>query len=103
MLLNALPFVQLAEVSEGGQVHSAILSVLSSNLALLTVLHSKEALSMCLAPSETTDLPDTSDLPDIVSSVLKDIMSDDDTSGMHVTNVLISCRASSLTRHISDY
>ncbi|MCI4381888.1 hypothetical protein PGIGA_G00257280 [Pangasianodon gigas] len=72
----------LAEVSEGGQVHSAVLSVLSSNLALLTVLHSEEALSTCLVPSETADLPDTSDLPDIVSSVLKDIMKDEDTSGI---------------------
>ncbi|XP_058264470.1 treslin isoform X2 [Hemibagrus wyckioides] len=70
----------LAEVSEGGQVHSAVLSVLSADMALLTVLHSEEPLSTCLVPSETTDLPDTSDLPDIVCSVLKDLMKDDDTS-----------------------
>ncbi|XP_060770714.1 treslin isoform X2 [Neoarius graeffei] len=70
----------LVEVSEGGQVHSAVLSVLSSNLALLTVLYSEAALSPCLVPSETADLPDPSDLPDIVSSVLKDIMKDEDIS-----------------------
>lgn len=76
--------VQLAEVSEGGQVHYAVLSVFSSSLALLTVLHHEEALSTCLVPSETADLPDTSDLPDIVSSVLKDILKDEDTSGVYV-------------------
>lgn len=81
-------FVQLAEVSEGGQVHSAVLSVLSSNLALLTVLHSEETLGTFLVPSETADLPATSDLPDIVSSVLKDIMIDEDTSGMYTTSVM---------------
>lgn len=91
MLKNFSAFGQLADVSEGGQVHSAVLSVLSSSLALLTILHSEEALSTCLVPSETTDLPDTSDLPEIVSSVLKNIMEDEDTSGMYVTNVLISC------------
>lgn len=79
----------MAEVSEGGRVHSAVLSVLSSSLALLTVLHNEEPLSICLVPSETTDLPDTSDLPDIVSSVLKDIVKDEDISGMHVISVLI--------------
>lgn len=77
-------FVQLAEVSEGDLVHSAILSVLSSNLALLIVLHSEEALSRCLVPSETTALPDTADLPDIVSSVLKNVMKDEDISGMYL-------------------
>lgn len=60
-------------------------------MALLTVLHSEEPLSTCLVSSETTDLPDTSDLPDIVCSVLKDLMKDDDTSGMYATSVLISC------------
>ncbi|KAF7702015.1 treslin isoform X2 [Silurus meridionalis] len=78
--LSVLASDMLAEVSEGGQVHSAVLSVLSSNLALLTVLNSIEALSACLVPSETGDLLDTSELPDIVSSVLKDVMKDDDTS-----------------------
>ncbi|GAA6091465.1 treslin [Tachysurus ichikawai] len=69
----------LAEVSEGGHVHSAVLSVLSYSMALLTVLHSEEPLSTCLPP-ETADLPDTSDLHDIVSSVFKDLMKDKDTS-----------------------
>ncbi|KAM9495457.1 treslin [Clarias gariepinus] len=69
-----------AEVNEGGQVHSAVLSVLTSSLAVLTVLHSEEPLCTCLDRTETTDLPDTSDLPEIVSSVLRDIMKDEDTS-----------------------
>lgn len=81
--------VQQAEVNEGGQVHSAVLSVLTSSLAVLTVLHSEEPLCTCLDRTETTDLPDTSDLPEIVSSVLRDIMKDEDTSGMYVTSVVI--------------
>lgn len=95
-------FIQLVEVSEGGQVHSAVLSVLSSNLALLTVLHSEAALSPCLVPSETADLPDPSDLPDVVSSVLKDIMKDEDISGMYITSVLISCYDFTVIKHRLD-
>ncbi|TSK13370.1 Treslin [Bagarius yarrelli] len=66
----------LAEVSEGGQVHSAVLTILCPNMALLTILQGEGALSTSHVPSE---LPDTLDLPDIVRSVLKDIMKDEDT------------------------
>ncbi|KAI7811939.1 treslin [Triplophysa rosa] len=63
----------LAEVSEGGVVCSAVLSVMSSCTALLTVLQplvtqGNEHLPDSLVSSETTD--DSTDLPDVVSSVL---------------------------------
>lgn len=77
----------LAEVSEGGVVCSAVLSVLSSCTAQLTVLQPLLAQEDQLLPThlvslDTTDI--SSDLPDVVSSVLNvmyDIMENDDCSG----------------------
>ncbi|KAK9952396.1 hypothetical protein ABG768_018238 [Culter alburnus] len=76
----------LAEVSEGGVLCSAVLSVLSSCTAQLTVLQplvtqEDQLLPADLVSSDTTDL--SSDLPDVVSSVLNvmyDIMEDEDCS-----------------------
>lgn len=73
----------LAEVSEGGVVCSAVLSVMSSCTALLTVLQPlvTQHLPDSLVSSETTD--DSADLPDVVSSVLNviyGIMENDDCS-----------------------
>ncbi|XP_076863493.1 treslin [Brachyhypopomus gauderio] len=72
----------LAEVCAGGQIYSAVVSVLSPNTALLTVLQplvteTKEVVGI----SQTTH--DAMDLPDVVSSVLNvmyDIMEDDEKS-----------------------
>ncbi|KAA0724360.1 Treslin TopBP1-interacting checkpoint and replication regulator [Triplophysa tibetana] len=66
-------FSMLAEVSEGGVVCSAVLSVMSSCTALLTVLQplvtqGYEHLPDNLVSSETTD--EFTDMPDVVSSVL---------------------------------
>ncbi|XP_051979224.1 treslin [Xyrauchen texanus] len=63
----------LAEVSEGGVVCSAVLSVLSSCTALLTVLQPLVILGDMHLPassvsSDTADI--STDLPDVVSSVL---------------------------------
>ncbi|XP_073688131.1 treslin [Garra rufa] len=76
----------LAEVSEGGVVCSAVLSVLSSCTAQLTVLqplvtHEDQLLPADRVSLDTTDI--SSDLPDVVSSVLNvmyDIMEDEDCS-----------------------
>ncbi|XP_067236390.1 treslin isoform X2 [Chanodichthys erythropterus] len=76
----------LAEVSEGGVLCSAVLSVLSSCTAQLTVLQplvtqEDQLLPADLVSLDTTDL--SSDLPDVVSSVLNvmyDIMEDEDCS-----------------------
>ncbi|XP_036432110.1 LOW QUALITY PROTEIN: treslin [Colossoma macropomum] len=74
----------LAEVSEGSLVRSAVLSVLSPYIALLTVLqplatHCEEVLDKSLISSETAE--NSADLPDVVHSVLNvmyDIMKDED-------------------------
>lgn len=79
---------QLAEVNEGGVVCSAVLSVLSSCTAQLTVLQplvtqEDQLLPTQVVPLDTTDI--SSDLPDVVSSVLNvmyDIMEDEDCSGV---------------------
>ncbi|XP_077067019.1 treslin isoform X2 [Siphateles boraxobius] len=76
----------LAEVSEGGVLCSAVLSVLSSCMAQLTVLQplvtqEDQLLPADLVSLDTTDI--SSDLPDVVSSVLNvmyDIMEDEDCS-----------------------
>jgi len=81
-------FTQLAEVSEGGVLCSAVLSVLSSCTAQLTVLQplvtqEDQPLPADLVSLDTTDI--SSDLPDVVSSVLNvmyDIMEDEDCSGV---------------------
>ncbi|XP_017554944.1 treslin isoform X1 [Pygocentrus nattereri] len=73
----------LAEISEGGLVRSAVLSVLSPCTALLTVLQHlpaqcEEVLDKSLISSETGE--NSADLPDIVQSVLSvmyDIMKDE--------------------------
>lgn len=78
---------QLAEVSEGGVVCSAVLYVLSSCMAQLTVLQplvtQEDQLLPTHVPLDCTDI--SSDLPDVVSSVLNvmyDIMEDEDLSGI---------------------
>lgn len=76
----------LAEVSEGGVLCSAVLSVLSSCMAQLTVLQplvtqEDQLLPADLVSLDTTDI--SSDLPDVVSSVLNvmyDIMEEEDCS-----------------------
>ncbi|XP_026856744.2 treslin [Electrophorus electricus] len=76
----------LAEVYEGGSIHSAVLSVLSPHTVLLTILQplvtqSEEVVDMSLVSSQTTQ--DPVDLPNVVSSVLNamyDIMKDDESS-----------------------
>ncbi|XP_059392942.1 treslin-like isoform X1 [Carassius carassius] len=76
----------LAEVSEGGVVCSGVLSVLSSCMAQLTVLRplvsqEDQFLPTHVVPLDSTDI--SSDLPDVVSSVLNvmyDIMEDEDCS-----------------------
>ncbi|XP_051548860.1 treslin-like isoform X2 [Myxocyprinus asiaticus] len=76
----------LAEVSEGGVVCSAVLSVLSSCTALVTVLQplvtlGDEHLPASFISSETADI--STDLPDVVSSVLNvmyDTMENEDCS-----------------------
>ncbi|KAL1247593.1 hypothetical protein QQF64_022969 [Cirrhinus molitorella] len=76
----------LADVSEGGVVYSAVLSVLSSCTAQLAVFQplvtqEDQPLSADLVSMDTTDI--SSDLPDVVSSVLNvmyDIMKDEDCS-----------------------
>ncbi|XP_043083123.1 treslin isoform X2 [Puntigrus tetrazona] len=76
----------LADVSEGGVVCSAVLLVLSSCTAQLTVLQplvaqEDQLLPAHVVPSDSTDL--SSDLPDVVSSVLNvmyNIMEDEDCS-----------------------
>ncbi|KAI2648320.1 Treslin [Labeo rohita] len=78
--------VMLAEVSEGGVGFSAVLSVLSSCTAQLTVLQPLVTQEDPLLPSDLVSLDITdisSDLPDVVSSVLNvmyDIMEDEDCS-----------------------
>ncbi|XP_066525723.1 treslin [Hoplias malabaricus] len=82
--LSIQGFDMLAELSEGGLVQSAVLSVLSPYTALLTVIHPmatrcKEVHNTNHFSSESED--NTTDLPDIVSSVLNvmyDIMENDD-------------------------
>lgn len=76
------------EVSEGNIIHSAILSVSSSHMALLTILQplkieGKEVLSANFVSSQTSDMTDCIDLPDIVCSVLNAIIEDEDNSGMN--------------------
>ncbi|XP_016425287.1 treslin-like isoform X2 [Sinocyclocheilus rhinocerous] len=74
----------LAEMSEGGVVGSAVLSVPSSCMAQLTVLQplvsqEDQLLSAHMVPLDSTDI--SSDLPDVVSSVLNvmyAIMEDED-------------------------
>ncbi|XP_007244308.3 treslin isoform X1 [Astyanax mexicanus] len=73
----------LAEVVEGGLIRSAVLSLLSPHTALLTLLQplstqSKEVLDTNLISSETAH--NSTDLPDIVSSVLNVIMKEDDST-----------------------
>uniref|UniRef100_A0A8C1Q4I8 Treslin N-terminal domain-containing protein n=1 Tax=Cyprinus carpio TaxID=7962 RepID=A0A8C1Q4I8_CYPCA len=75
----------LAEVSEGGVVCSAVLYVLSSCMAQLTVLQplvtQEDQLLPTHVPLDCTDI--SSDLPDVVSSVLNvmyNIMEDEDCS-----------------------
>ncbi|CAM4734760.1 unnamed protein product [Leuciscus chuanchicus] len=76
----------LAEVSEGGVLCSAVLSVLSSCMAQLTVLQPLVTQEDRLLPADIVSLDTTdisSDLPDVVSSVLNvmyDIMEDEDCS-----------------------
>lgn len=75
-------------MNEGGVVCSAVLSVLSSCTAQLTVLQplvtqEDQLLPTHVVPLDTTDI--SSDLPDVVSSVLNvmyDIMEDEDCSGV---------------------
>ncbi|XP_016093133.1 treslin-like isoform X2 [Sinocyclocheilus grahami] len=79
-------YAMLAEMSEGGEVGSAVLSVLSSCMAQLTVLQplvsqEDQLLPAHVVPLDSTDI--SSDLPDVVSSVLNvmyDIMEDEDCS-----------------------
>ncbi|XP_072529843.1 treslin [Salminus brasiliensis] len=73
----------LAEVSEGGLLRSAVLSVLTPQTALLTLLQplstrSKEVLDTSIIASETAH--SSTDLPDIVNSVLSVIMNEEDSS-----------------------
>uniref|UniRef100_A0A8C2KAU1 Treslin N-terminal domain-containing protein n=1 Tax=Cyprinus carpio TaxID=7962 RepID=A0A8C2KAU1_CYPCA len=77
----------LADVSEGGVVCSAVLLVLSSCTAQLTVLQPLVTQEDQLLPTDLVFLDTTedlsSDLPDVVSSVLNvmyDIMEDEDLS-----------------------
>ncbi|XP_052399798.1 treslin [Carassius gibelio] len=77
----------LADVSEGGVVCSAVLLVLSSCTAQLTVLQPLVTQEDQLLPTDLVSLDTTndlsSDLPDVVSSVLNvmfDIMEDEDLS-----------------------
>lgn len=76
----------LAEVSEGDVVCSAVLSVLSSCTAQITVLQPLLAQEGQLLPADLVSLDTTDisgDLPDVVSSVLSvmyDIMEEDDCS-----------------------
>ncbi len=79
---------QLAEVNERGVVCSAVLSVLSSCTAQLTVLQplvtqEDQLLPTHIVPLDTADI--SNDLPDVVSSVLNviyDIIEDEDGSGV---------------------
>ncbi|XP_067292902.1 treslin isoform X2 [Pseudorasbora parva] len=76
----------LAEVREGGVLCSAVLSVLSSCMAQLTVFQPLVTQEDQLLPADLVSLDTTDisrDLPDVVSSVLNvmyDIMEDEDCS-----------------------
>lgn len=74
-------FFQLAEVNVGGLVCSAVLSPLSHSTALLTVLQPEIPQQNQLLKTNAEAPQTTTDLPDVVSSVLGvvyDIMNNDE-------------------------